>query len=159
MNEPVIEVLGEAPRQSTHPAASMSWLEPYVAAAGQLAQLNSRALNTAIEEQRAIALEAASDRSLLTAWRLQGSYALAGVTKSAAWLRHVSDILLGAYAEAVSDAERRVNQTCMAATGWLDLAGPDVSSLIVTGDPGQGVATRPNEAGKIVGPEGKALSS
>ena len=161
MNEPVIEVPGEAPRPSLDVATSVksgaaAWLEPYVAAAGQLAQLNSRALRTAIEEQRALARETASDQSWLVAWQLQGSYALGGVTRNAAYLRHVSDIVFGAYADAVADAERRLNQGWMAGTELFGSA--DAGMISLTRADEQSLTTRANEASRIVDPQGRLVS-
>ena len=162
MNEPLIEVPGETSAESNGAAPSAAsgmnaWMELCVATAGQLGRLNSRALHTAMDEQRAVVLEAANERSWLGAWRLQVSYALAGVTKTAAYLRHASDIVLGAYTDAVAEAERGLNRSCMAVTGLLDDVGSGVSPLIVADD--QDVATHAIGASQIVDTEGRAVSS
>jgi hypothetical protein len=132
MNEPVIEIAGQRPELpsplSERVPALGTWAQRWVTAAGQLADLNSRAVHTAIDEQRAIVEEAAHQPSWLDLWRLQAGYALAAATKSAAYLRHVSDITLGTYVDAVADAEKSVRETYLA---LLDSRAARATSLIV----------------------------
>lgn len=132
MNEPVIEIAGQRPEsRSVSPAtvpAVGAWAQRCVTAAEQLVDLNRRAVHTAIDEQRAIVEQAASERSWLGVWRLQAGYALASTTKTAAYLRHVTDIALGHYVDAVADAEKFVRDSCVT---WLDSGASRPTSLIV----------------------------
>ncbi|GAB7521315.1 hypothetical protein PBS_02980 [Paraburkholderia sp. 2C] len=128
-----------------------------VAAAGRLADLNQCAIRTTLDEHRAVALQAAEERSLLGAWHLQASYSLAGTAKVAAYLRHVGDILLGAYADAFSEAETSFNRGFIAMTGMVNDASPRAVSAIL--NPGSDLTTTPNQAVRIVDEKGDVVSS
>ena len=107
--------------------------------AGRIAELNSRALSTTLSEQRAIALEAASERSPFDAWRLNASYALAGTAKAAAYWRHVNEILLGAIVDAVTGTESRLNRDFMAWSAAFKDTASGLGSTILTGDPAHAI--------------------
>ncbi len=122
--------------------------------AGRIAELNSRALSTTLDEQRAIALEAASERSPFDAWRLNASYALAGTAKAAAYWRHVNEILLGAVVDAVTDTESRLNRDFMAWSAAFKDSASGLGSTILTGDPTHAVRGA-TQAVRIVGADEK----
>jgi phasin family protein len=158
----VILEAGEAPKPPASHAASVVndltgltavWME----AVERLAELNNRAMHTTLAEQQAIALQAAEERSLLGAWRLQSSYSLAGTAKAAAYLRHVGDILLGAYADAVNEAETSFNRGFMAMTGMVDNASRRASSAVL--DLGPDLTARPDRSARIVDDKGEVVSS
>jgi phasin family protein len=162
VSESVMLETGKAPKTSARHSASAlkdvtGLTSVYVAAAEQLAELNSRAIHTTLDEQRAIALQAAEERSLLGAWRLQASYALAGSAKAAAYLRHVGDILLGAYADAVNEAESSFNRGFMAMTGMADNVAVGAGSLIL--QPGSTLATSQEQTARIVDEKGEVVAS
>jgi hypothetical protein len=113
------------------------------------------AIHTTLDEQRAIALQAAEERSLLGAWRLQASYSLAGTAKAAAYLRHVGDILLGAYADAVNEMENSFNRGFMAMTGIADNAERAGSPVL---ELGSDVATSPNRSARIINQKGEVVT-
>jgi phasin family protein len=161
VSDPVI-LAPETPEASAGRAASAvkdltGWGGVYVTAVERLAELNSRAIHTTLDEQRAIAIQAAEERSLLGAWRLQASYSLAGTAKAAAYLRHVGDILLGAYADAVNEAETSFNRSFMSLTGAVDRAASAAGSSILELD--AKLATVPNETPRIVDEKGETMSS
>ncbi|MFC0398780.1 TIGR01841 family phasin [Paraburkholderia rhizosphaerae] len=161
MSDPVILASGEAREATASSTASAvndltGWSGVYVSAVERLAELNSRAIHTSLEEQRAIALQAAEERSLLGAWRLQASYSLAGTAKAAAYLRHVGDILLGAYADAVNEVETSFNRSFMSMTGAVDRAASAAGSSILKLD--EQLATIPGETARIVDQQGKAVA-
>ncbi|MFX1676730.1 hypothetical protein PWR63_31520 [Paraburkholderia sp. A2WS-5] len=91
-----------------------------VETAGRIVELNSRAFNTALNEQRAIALESAAGHSAFDTWRLNASYALAGTAKTAAYWRHVNEIMLGAIVDCVSGTESRLNHDFMVWTAAFE---------------------------------------
>ncbi|CAD6562518.1 phasin family protein [Paraburkholderia sabiae] len=139
-------------------AAEMTDLaELCIRTAERIAELNNRAIQTAIDEQRVVALEAAAARSPLGAWRLQTSYALAGTAKVVAWWRHVNEIMLGAAAEAVTAAESRVNSNFMALSSALDETASGVGSTVLTGEPAHAVGGM-KKAVQIVDTHGKVVS-
>lgn len=160
MNEPVIEIAGqrpEVPAAAPDPLPAVTtWARRCVDAAEQLADLNSRALHVALDEQRAIAQEAASQPSWLNLWRLQTGYALAATTKSAAYLRHVSEIALGAYVDAVADTERCIKESYLSATSMLENRATRATSLIVEAEE---IAEPVKPAGPILDAHGNAASS
>jgi phasin family protein len=140
-------------------AAGMSDLaELYIRTAERIMELNSRAIQTAIDEQRVVALEAAAERSPLGAWRLQTSYTLAGTAKIVAWWRHANEIVLDAAAEAVTSAENRVNSNFMALSGAFEDTVSRVGSTILTGDPAP-AAGGMTKAMQIVDTDGKSVST
>ncbi|MEP9327280.1 TIGR01841 family phasin [Paraburkholderia phymatum] len=139
-------------------AAEMNDLaELYIRTVERITELNSRAIQTAIDEQRVVALEAASERSPLGAWRLQTGYALAGTAKVVAWWRHASEIVLGAAAEAVAAAENRANSHFMALSSALEDTVSGVGSTVLTGDPAPAVSGV-KKAVQIVDTDGKVVS-
>ncbi|MEI5997103.1 phasin family protein [Paraburkholderia bengalensis] len=162
MSESVIALPDAAANRASERAA---WIgaeindlaELYIRTAERLAELNSRAMNTAIDEQRVVALEAAAARSPFGAWRLQTSYALANTAKAVAWWRHVNEIMLGAAAEAVNNAESRVNSNFMALSSAFEDAVSGVGSSILTGDPAHAVNGM-NKAVQIVDTDGKVVA-
>ena len=128
-----------------------------VGTAERIAELNRRAIHTTIDEQRAIALEAADECSPFGAWRLQASYALAGTAKAAAYWRHVNEIVFSAFVDAVNGAETRFNSGFMAMSGALEETASGVGSAILTGDPERAVQGV-KEAVQLVDVDGKAVS-
>jgi phasin family protein len=136
-----------------------AWAERCVTAAERLAELNRQAIQTSIEEQRAIALEALDERSLLGAWRLQASYSLTGTAKAAAYFRHVGEIVLTAYADAVNDTESHLNRVFWDMTNTLDGAASAARSSVLAVESTASEAARSiNESVQIVDAEGKAVS-
>jgi phasin family protein len=125
--------------------------------AGRLLELNRTAAQTAIDEQRAVTMKAAEERSPLGAWRLQASYTMAGAKLVAYW-RHACEIILDAYAEAVADAESHLNQGFLTMTGALEDATIGVASSIVTGDPARATASM-EETASIVEPRSRPRSA
>ncbi|WP_230561180.1 TIGR01841 family phasin [Paraburkholderia translucens] len=107
----------------------------YVGAAERFFELNRTAVLTSIDEQCAVAVKAADERSMLGAWRLQAGFAFAGTAKAVAYWRHATEIMLDTYADAVSDAENRLNRGFLAVTGALEDMTVGVGSSILTGDP------------------------
>ncbi|MEM5425974.1 phasin family protein [Paraburkholderia ferrariae] len=106
---------GNAPERVTSLGTEMNELARlYVETAGRIAELNSHAFSTTLNEQRAIAIESASERSPFDAWRLNAGYALAGTVKTAAYWRHINEIMLGAIVDCVSGIESRLNRDFMA---------------------------------------------
>ncbi|MDR6385389.1 TIGR01841 family phasin [Paraburkholderia caribensis] len=105
-----------------------------VETAGRIAELNSKAIHASLDEQRAVALEAANECSPFGAWRLQTSFALAGTAKAAAYWRHLNEIALDAFVDAVGGAESRINSTFMALHGSLDEATSGVRASLLLGD-------------------------
>jgi phasin family protein len=112
-----------------------------VGMAERLFELNRKAIHTSIDEQRAVSLMAAEEASPLGAWRLHASYVLAGTAKVVAYWRHASEIILDGYADAVSEAENRLNRGFLAVTGALDDVTAGVGSSILTGDPAPATAS------------------
>jgi phasin family protein len=158
----VILETGEAAKTpASHAASAINDLTGltavWIEAVARLAELNNRAIHTTLAEQQAIALQAAEEHSLLGAWRLQSSYSLAGTAKAAAYLRHVGDILLGAYADAVNEAETSFNRSFMAITGMADNASARASSAVL--DLGPDLAARPDRTARIVNEKGDVVSS
>ncbi|TCG06917.1 hypothetical protein BZM27_22940 [Paraburkholderia steynii] len=105
-----------------------------VETAGRIAELNSKAIHASLDEQRAVALEAANEYSPLGAWRLQTSFALAGTAKAAAYWRHLNEIALDAFTDAVGGAESRINSMFMALHGSLGEATSGVRLSLLLGD-------------------------
>jgi phasin family protein len=105
-----------------------------VETAGRIAELNSMAIHASIDEQQAVALEAANEYSPFGAWRLQTSFALAGTAKTAAYWRHMNAIALDAFVGAVAGAESRVNSTFMVLNRSLDEAATGVRASLLLGD-------------------------
>jgi phasin family protein len=132
------------------------WAGRYFAAVKQLMELNSRAIHTTLDEQRAITLQAVEERSVFDMWCLQISYSLAGTAKAAAYMRHVSDIVLGAYSEAVTEVETFFNR------GFTSMTAPVDSSASRALSPLIKFASAPtdsaHETAQIVNSEGKAVS-
>lgn len=162
MSAPVLLEMGETPKTPAGHAASVvndltGLTGVCVEAAQRLAELNKRAIHMTLDEQRAVALQAAEERSLLGAWRLHASYSLAGTAKAAAYLRHVGDILLGAYADAVNEAETSFNRGFMAVTGMVDNAVPRAGSAILS--PDSNPEPSPDQAARIVDEKGDVVSS
>ncbi|MEX3936646.1 TIGR01841 family phasin [Paraburkholderia phymatum] len=112
-----------------------------VGTAERLFELNRKAIQTSIEEQRAVSLKAAEEVSPLGAWRLHASYVLAGTAKVVAYWRHASEIILDGYADAVSEAENRLNRGFLTITGALDDVTAGVGSSMLTGDPALATAS------------------
>ena len=106
-----------------------------IGTAERIAELNRRAIHTTIEEQRAIALGVAAERSPFGAWRLQTSYTLAGTAKATAYWRHFNEIVLDAMVDAVQGAETRLNSTFMTLNRAFEDTASGVGSTILTGDP------------------------
>ncbi|RZF26489.1 phasin family protein [Paraburkholderia sp. UYCP14C] len=143
---------------TTNTADGYATASLYVGAAEKLFELNRTAVLTSIDEQCAVAIKAADERSLLAAWRLQASYVFAGTAKAVAYWRHASEILLDTYADAVSDAENRLNRGFLAMTGALEDMTVGVGSTILTGDPD--LATeRMKETADIIAPPGNGKFS
>ena len=162
MSESVIALAGDnhngASERASQVAAEMNDLaELYIRTSERITELNSRAIQTAIDEQRVVALEAAGERSPLGAWRLQTSYALAGTAKVVAWWRHANEIVLGAAAEAVTAAERRLNSNFMAFSSAFEDTICGVGSTVLTGDPAHAVSGV-KKAMQIVDKDGKVVS-
>ncbi|ALL69086.1 phasin family protein [Paraburkholderia caribensis MBA4] len=105
-----------------------------VETAGRIAELNSKAIHASLDEQQAVALEAANEYSLLGAWRLQTSFALAGTAKAAAYWRHLNEIALDAFTDAVGGAESRINSTFIALNRSLDEATDGVRASLLMED-------------------------
>ena len=139
MNESVFAVPHEASRAFAQRGEStVGWMGSIanvgVDVAEQLADLNRRTARTVLDEQRAVALEAAGEHSPLGAWRLQAGLALAGIAKAAAYWRHYGDIVLEGYANAVTEVEHGLNDGFMAFTGAVDSASSGAASSLATGD-------------------------
>ncbi|ALL71641.1 phasin family protein (plasmid) [Paraburkholderia caribensis MBA4] len=105
-----------------------------VETAGRIAELNSKAIHASLDEQQAVALEAANEYSPFGAWRLHTSFALAGTAKAAAYWRHLNEIALDAFVDAVVGAESRINSTVMTLNRSLDEATSGVRSSLLPGD-------------------------
>ncbi len=162
MSESVIALPGAIPNRASERAAwvtaGMNELaELCIRTTERVTELNHRAIQTAIDEQRVVALEAAAERSPLGAWRLQTSYALAGTAKTVAWWRHINEIVLGAVAEAVNAAESRANSNFMALSTAFEDTVSGVGSTILTGDPAH-AADGVMKAVRIVDTDGKVVS-
>ena len=147
-----------AEHAATHITDGYEAASLYVGAAEKFLELNRTAILTSIDEQCAVATKAADERSLLGAWRLQASYAFAGTAKAVAYWRHASEIFLDAYADAVSDAENRLNRGFLAMTGALEDMTVGVGSSILTGDP-ELATERIKETADIIAPRGNGKSS
>ncbi len=146
-----------ASQRAASTAAGMNDLaELCVGTAERIAELNSRAIHTTIDEQRAIALEATDECSPFGAWRLQTSYALAGTAKAVAYWRHFNAIVLDAVVNAVNVAETRVNSNFMALNGAFEDTASGVASSILTGDPAPAVRGV-DQAVQILDTDGKAV--
>ncbi|MCP3726360.1 phasin family protein [Paraburkholderia sp. CNPSo 3272] len=149
---------GEESAQTPWLTAEMSELvQICVGTAQRIAELNSRAIDTTIDEQRAVALEAADERSPFAAWRLQASLALAGTAKAAAYWRHVNEIMVDAVIEAVNETEGRLNRNFVALSAALGDAATDVSSIVPASGPPADSGAKENEV-RIVDPRGDALA-
>ncbi|WP_225034539.1 TIGR01841 family phasin [Paraburkholderia sp. XV] len=105
-----------------------------VETAGRIAELNSKAIHESLDEQQAVALEASNECSPLGAWRLQTSFALAGTAKAAAYWRHLNEIALDAFTDAVGGAESRINSTFIALNRSLDEATDGVRASLLMED-------------------------
>ncbi|MBP0596043.1 TIGR01841 family phasin [Paraburkholderia sp. LEh10] len=152
------DVKARLPERAAWAAAEMNDLAGLcIETAERIAELNVRAFHTTIDEQRAIALEAASECSPFGAWRLQASYAMAGTAKAVAYWRHVNEIVLGAVVDAVNGAESRLNSNFMALNRALEDSASGVGSSILTGDPAHAVQGV-REAVRIVGTDPKVVS-
>jgi phasin family protein len=143
----------ETERAAVGSADGRTGLNLFVDAAERLFELNRTAVKTSIDEQCAVALKAVEERSPLGAWRLQASYVLAGSAKAVAYWRHASEILLGSFANAVSDAEHRVNRGFLVMTGVLEDATVGLGSSILTADSGPATQSTEETAQIISQPE------
>ncbi|MGT2477701.1 TIGR01841 family phasin [Paraburkholderia terrae] len=162
MSESVIALPGANPSRASERAAWVAagmndLAELCFRTTERVTELNNRAIQTAIDEQRVVALEAAAERLPLGAWRLQTSYALAGTAKTVAWWRHINEIVLGAVAEAVNAAESRVNSNFMALSSAFEDTVSGVGSTILTGDPAH-AADGLKKAAQIFDTDGKVVS-
>ncbi|MCP3712512.1 phasin family protein [Paraburkholderia sp. CNPSo 3274] len=149
---------GKEPSQTPWLTAEMSDLAQIcVGTAQRIAELNSRAIDATINEQRAVALETAGERSPFGAWRLQASFALAGTAKAAAYWRHVNEIMVDAVVEAVNEAEGCLNRNFVALSAALGAAATDVSAIVLASDPPAASGAKENEV-QIVDPHGNAVA-
>ncbi|QGZ66700.1 TIGR01841 family phasin [Paraburkholderia acidisoli] len=139
-------------------AGAASWMGIWGGAATRLADLTAQAIRTSLDEQRAIALAAAEERSPLGVWRLQTSYSLAGTAKTVAYFRHATEIVLDTLTDAVADAEGRMNQNFMAVTGALEQSAARGEATILTAEV-PSPAQAAEGAAQIVDAAGKAVSS
>ncbi|TDG03236.1 phasin family protein [Paraburkholderia guartelaensis] len=150
---------GKEPSQTPWLTAEMSDLAQIcVGTAQRIAELNSRAIDTTINEQRAVSLETANERSPFGAWRLQASFALAGTAKAAAYWRHVNEIMVDAVVDAVNEAEGCLNRNFMALSAALGDAATDVSSIVRASGPPVASGAKENEV-RILDPRGDAVAS
>ena len=129
-----------------------------VGTAQRIAELNSRAIDTTLNEQRAVTLETTGERSPFGAWRLQASFALAGTAKAAAYWGHVNEIMADAVVDAVNEAEGCLNSNFMALSAALGGAAPDVSSIVLASSSPAAPGAKENEV-RIVDPRGDAVAS
>jgi phasin family protein len=163
MSEPLIAVTRaashELPGRAARTAALMNeFASLCVGTTEQIVELNRRAIRATIDEQQAVAAEAANEYSPFGVWRLQTSYALAGTAKAASYWRHVNEILLGAFADAVNQTESRLNDSFMAISGALEDTASGVGSALLTGDPSRAVEGV-KDAVQIVDTEGNVVPS
>jgi phasin family protein len=129
-------IVGKIPEHDTWPANQLNDLARLcIDTTGRIAELNSKAIHASIDEQLAIATEAASEYSPFGACRLQTSFALAGTAKVAAYWRHLNEIALDAFVEAVGSAESRVNSTFLALNRSIEETTSGVVSPLLAGDP------------------------
>ncbi|WP_322030275.1 TIGR01841 family phasin [Paraburkholderia sp. J76] len=112
------------------PAETSDLMQIYLGAAQRITELNSRAIDATLDEQRAVALETAGERSPFDAWRLQASFALAGTAKAAAYWGHVNEILVDALIATVREAEGCLNRSVTALGDTANKTG----SIILTDD-------------------------
>lgn len=140
MSESVIilpdDVVGGPSEHDTLPASQfMDVARLCVQTMERIAELNCKAVHASLDEQRAIAMEAAGECSPFEAWRLQTCFALAGTAKVAAYWRHLNEITLGALVDAVGSAERRVNSTFVAMIRSMEETSSGTTSPLFTGEP------------------------
>lgn len=130
------EVKAKLPERAALVGAELNDLAQLcVGTAERITELNRHAIHTTIEEQRAIAMEVAAERSPFGAWRLQTSYTLAGTAKATAYWRHFNEIVLDAMVDAVHGAEARLSSTFMTLNRAFEDTASGVGSTILTGDP------------------------
>ncbi|MBB5414299.1 phasin family protein [Paraburkholderia sp. CNPSo 3155] len=144
---------GEAERAAVGSADRRTEVNHFFDATERLFELNRTAVKTSIDEQCVVALKALEERSPLGAWRLQASYVFAGSAKAVAYWRHASEILLDSFADAVSDAEHRVNRGFLVMTGAMEDASVGLGSSILMGDPGPATQSMEETAQIISQPE------